>query len=136
MSSGVDLVGKTGQALQRIVGEVGKITELVTEIAASAQEQAVGLGQVNTAINEMDQMTQQNAAMVEQSTAASHALAHQASELDQLMEEFEIGEARGRAQASRRGQATRSEPARGPISMGATARKLAVVPAADTWEEF
>ena len=135
VSSGVDLVGKTGQALQRIVGEVGKITELVTEIAASAQEQAVGLAQVNTAINEMDQMTQQNAAMVEQSTAASHALAHQAGELDALMDEFEIGEA-GRVRAPAQHRATRSGPARGPISMGATARKLEVVPNADGWEEF
>ena len=135
VSSGVDLVGKTGQALQRIVGEVGKITELVTEIAASAQEQAVGLAQVNTAINEMDQMTQQNAAMVEQSTAASHALAHQAGELDALMDEFEIGEA-GRVRAPAPHRATRSGPARGPISMAATARKLEVVPNADGWEEF
>ena len=138
VSSGVDLVGKTGQALQRIVSEVAKITELVTEIAASAQEQAVGLGQVNTAINEMDQMTQQNAAMVEESTAASHALAHQAGELDQLMDEFEIGEARGRvrAEAPRRGPAPRGGPARDPISMGATARKLQAVPSSDSWEEF
>jgi methyl-accepting chemotaxis protein len=135
VSSGVELVGKTGQALQRIVGEVAKITELVAEIAASAQEQAVGLAQVNTTINEMDQMTQQNAAMVEQSTAASHALANQAGELDHLMEEFEIGEA-GRS----RGQAPRRAPSTGPAPvrrvMGAAARKLEVVPAADSWEEF
>jgi methyl-accepting chemotaxis protein len=135
VSSGVELVGKTGQALQRIVGEVAKITELVTEIAASAQEQAVGLAQVNTTINEMDQMTQQNAAMVEQSTAASHALANQAGELDHLMEEFEIGGA-GRS----RGQAPRRAPPNGPAPvrrvMGAAARKLEVVPAADSWEEF
>jgi len=135
VSSGVELVGKTGQALQRIVGEVAKITELVAEIAASAQEQAVGLAQVNTTINEMDQMTQQNAAMVEQSTAASHALANQAGELDHLMEEFEIGEA-GRS----RGQAPRRAPPTGPAPvrrvMGAAARKLEVVPAADSWEEF
>jgi methyl-accepting chemotaxis protein len=85
-------------------------------------------------------MTQQNAAMVEESTAASHALAHQAGELDQLMEEFEIGEARarGRAQteAPRRGPALRAVPARGSISMGGAARKLQAAPSTDTWEEF
>ncbi|RZJ27245.1 MAG: globin-coupled sensor protein, partial [Brevundimonas sp.] len=68
VASGVSLVGQTGEALQRIVGRVAEIDSLVAEIAASAQEQAVGLREVNTAINQMDQVTQQNAAMVEQTT--------------------------------------------------------------------
>ena len=75
VGSGVKLVGQTGEALQRIVDRVAEIDGLVSEIAASAQEQATGLAQVNTAVNQMDQVTQQNAAMVEQSTAASHSLA-------------------------------------------------------------
>ncbi len=76
VGSGVRLVAETGQALQRIVDRVAEIDTLVTEIAASAQEQATGLHQVNSAINEMDQVTQQNAAMVEQSTAASDHPVH------------------------------------------------------------
>ena len=64
----------------------------VSDIAASAQEQAAGLHQVNTAINQMDQVTQQNAAMVEQSTAASRALATEAAELVQLTKHFRLGD--------------------------------------------
>jgi len=91
VDAGVDLVGQTGQALERIVGHVGQLSALVIEIAASTQEQAVGLSQVNTAINQMDQVTQQNAAMVEESTAASHALAQEATVLARLIEGFEVG---------------------------------------------
>jgi methyl-accepting chemotaxis protein len=89
---GVNLVGETGKALERIVTQVAEINGVVAEIAASAQEQAVGLAQVNTAVNQMDQVTQQNAAMVEQSTAASHALAHEAEDLGRLIARFELGE--------------------------------------------
>jgi methyl-accepting chemotaxis protein len=92
---GVKLVGETGQALDRIVAQVGEITVVVSEIAGSAQEQATGLQEVNTAINQMDQVTQQNAAMVEQSTAASHALAQETADLARLTERFQIGEPLG-----------------------------------------
>jgi len=92
VKEGVDLVGRTGEALERIVGQVSEITGLVSEIAASAQEQATALVQVNTAVNQMDQMTQQNAAMVEESTAASHALAQEADQLSNLIAKFQIGQ--------------------------------------------
>jgi methyl-accepting chemotaxis protein len=78
---GVRLVGDTGKALSGIVERVGEIDSLISEIAQSAQEQAVGLGQVNTAINQMDQVTQQNAAMVEQTTAAAANLRSEAGAL-------------------------------------------------------
>jgi methyl-accepting chemotaxis protein len=87
---GVDLVSRTGKALQLMMEQVAQISHVVTAIAASAREQATGLGQVNTAIGEMDQTTQQNAAMVAESTAASHSLAHEAEELSQLMNRFKI----------------------------------------------
>jgi methyl-accepting chemotaxis protein len=100
VGSGVDLVGKTGEALQRIVAQVGQINGVVAEIAASAQEQATGLEQVNVAVNQMDQVTQQNAAMVEQSTAASHALSREADNLTQLMGQFSVGQVSARARAA------------------------------------
>ena len=90
---GVDLVAATGKALERIVTQVAEINGIVAEIAASAQEQATGLQQVNTAVNHMDQVTQQNAAMVEESTAASHALANEAKELAVLVAQFRTGTA-------------------------------------------
>ncbi len=92
VDAGVKLVGETGKALGRIVEQVARLNGLISDIAASAQEQATGLNQVNTAVNQMDQTTQQNAAMVEQSTAASHSLAAEAEELARLVGQFRIGE--------------------------------------------
>jgi methyl-accepting chemotaxis protein len=94
---GVRLVGETGQALERIVTEVGRINTLVESIASAAQEQATGLAQVNIAVNQMDQVTQQNAAMVEESTAASHALSQEATDLQDLMGQFRLGSNRAAA---------------------------------------
>jgi methyl-accepting chemotaxis protein len=94
VANGVDLVGQTGTALQRIARQIVDINDVVIAIAASAQEQSVGLGQVNAAVNQMDQVTQQNAAMVEQTTAASHALASEAEALAQLVGQFKV-DARG-----------------------------------------
>jgi methyl-accepting chemotaxis protein len=92
VESGVKLVGRTGQALERIVGQIAKLNSLVSDIAASAQEQSTGLSQVNIAVNQMDQVTQQNAAMVEQATAASHSMASEAQELARLVGNFQIGD--------------------------------------------
>ena len=140
--TGVDLVGQTGEALGRIVSQVGEINTLVLDMAASAEEQAGGLQQVNTAVNQMDQVTQQNAAMVEQSTAASHSLASEAETLTELVSRFRIGEPAVRhavpaAPPARQQPAPRSSrPAARPaaISRSSAARKPAAVE--DGWEEF
>ena len=89
---GVKLVSETGEALGRIVTQVSQLNGLVAELAASAKEQATGLGEVNAAVNQMDQVTQQNAAMVEEATAASHSLSEEAQELTRLIGLFHIGE--------------------------------------------
>ncbi len=89
---GVKLVSETGEALGRIVTQVSQLNGLVAELAASAKEQATGLGEVNAAVNQMDQVTQQNAAMVEEATAASHGLSGEAQELTRLVGLFRIGE--------------------------------------------
>jgi methyl-accepting chemotaxis protein len=88
--NGVEMVAETGKALQTIVSQVSEITTIVSDIAASAREQATGLQEVNTAVNQMDQVTQQNAAMVEESTAASHGLAKEADELGNLVGRFAL----------------------------------------------
>lgn len=90
--SGVRLVGETGKALGRIVEQVMTISTLVGDIAASAQEQATGLSEVNDAVNQMDQVTQQNAAMAEESTAASHNLSQEAEKLNALVGQFIVGQ--------------------------------------------
>ena len=75
VKTGVSLVGQAGKALEEILAQVHQINTNVTAIVEGAKEQATGLKEINLAVNTMDQGTQQNAAMVEQSTAASHALA-------------------------------------------------------------
>nr|WP_233061402.1 PAS domain S-box protein [Parvularcula mediterranea] len=91
VSRGVDLVGRAGEALGEIVGRVENVSALVSEIAASAQEQSISLAEVNAAMNKMDQVTQQNAAMVEESTAASHTLAEASGKLIEKVGHFETG---------------------------------------------
>ena len=139
VGEGVDLVGQTGEALQRISGQVTQISNLVSEIASSAQEQATGLSQVNTAVNQMDQTTQQNAAMVEQSTAASHSLAQEADELSRLMGRFEIGERRPVANDQSRTVARDTRPSvRGhsAIRMKTVGSNALRQPEQDGWKEF
>lgn len=92
VGQGVTLVGQTGDALKRIVGRVSEIDALVNEIAASAQEQASGLGQVNVAVNHMDQVTQQNAAMVEETTAAARSLSSEADALAASVAHFTVAQ--------------------------------------------
>jgi methyl-accepting chemotaxis protein len=91
VSNGVGLVGDAGQALQRIVEQVAKIDGVITAIASSAQEQSAGLSEVNIAVNQMDQVTQQNAAMVEQTAAVSEQLANEGETLIRLISGFKLG---------------------------------------------
>jgi methyl-accepting chemotaxis protein len=88
---GVKLVAETGKSLERIMIQVAEINDVVSDIAAGAKEQATGLDEVNAAINQMDQVTQKNAAMVEQSTAASHSLSQETDQLSGLIGQFQIG---------------------------------------------
>ena len=90
VDQGVLLVAQTRKALESIVAQVTETNEVIASIAASAAEQATGLHQVNAAVGNMDQTTQKNAAMVEETTAASHALAHEADELAKLMTHFHV----------------------------------------------
>ncbi len=112
---GVKLVGETGRALTSIVDRVAQIDVLISEIAKSSQEQATGLHEVNTAVNQMDQVTQQNAAMVEEATAAAANLKSSSQELGQLMARFQTGHsmARSRPQAAELG---RDRPGRNPVA--------------------
>lgn len=95
---GVDLVGKAGEALQNIVERVNHISGLVTDIAEGAVEQSTGLGEINTGVVQLDQVTQQNAAMVEQSTAASHMLKSNSEQLGEIVGGFQIGDGQSSAQ--------------------------------------
>ncbi|MBY5413153.1 HAMP domain-containing protein [Rhizobium leguminosarum] len=90
VESGVKLVLDTSQVLKAISEQIARINQHMDAIAVSAREQSTGLAEVNTAVNSMDQVTQQNAAMVEQSTAASGQLAQEAATLRELVSRFKL----------------------------------------------
>jgi methyl-accepting chemotaxis protein len=88
---GVDLVGKTGEALGNIVERVVKISQMVSGIAEGAVEQSTGLGEINAGVSQLDQVTQKNAAMVEEATAAGHLLKSDAARMVDLINNFDLG---------------------------------------------
>jgi methyl-accepting chemotaxis protein len=90
VAGGVTLVRETGQSLREIMQFIHRIGGQMDYVANSAKEQSTGLSQINVAVNQLDQTTQQNAAMVEQSTAAASALANEASNLKALVGQFRL----------------------------------------------
>ncbi len=142
VSTGVQLVGQTGQALARIMTSIAEINKLVAEIAESAKEQAAGLHEINSAIEQMDHVTQQNASMVEESTAASFALASETQQLTDLIARFKIDDAPGEGakvpeRATQVAPVARKSPAvRAAVRGGAaTVRKAELMPSQE-WEDF
>jgi methyl-accepting chemotaxis protein-1 (serine sensor receptor) len=91
---GSSLVDQSGKALAEIVDSVKKVTDIVAEIAAASQEQSAGIDQVNHAVLQMDEMTQQNAALVEEAAAAARAMHEQAGELARQVSFFQVGESK------------------------------------------
>ncbi|AVA20563.1 MULTISPECIES: methyl-accepting chemotaxis protein [unclassified Rhizobium] len=142
VNTGVSLVGETGKALELIVSEVQEINRHVGAIVIATREQSTGLQEINTAVNNMDQGTQQNAAMVEEQTAASHALAREAASLNELLHQFRLSDM---PRESKRPAAVtaQSRPAASPArALGRTVAKAfggkatAAAVAQDEWEEF
>ena len=88
---GVWLVGEAGEALVRIVAKINDINNLVVEIASASQEQASALEEVNAAIGQIDQTTQQNSSMAQETTQAGHALRAEAQNLAEIVAEFQTG---------------------------------------------
>jgi methyl-accepting chemotaxis protein len=118
VSHGVELVGETGKMLDRIVSKISDVNALIAVIANSTDTQATNLKQVNGAVTDMDKMTQQNAAMVEESTAAARSLASEADELAALVARFQLRSGAGRAVAhapSRPAGHAPSRPAAAPV---------------------
>jgi methyl-accepting chemotaxis protein len=91
VEAGSKLVASAGKTMSDIVGSVQRVSDIIGEITAAAAEQSNGIGQVNSTVSELDQMTQQNAALVEQSTAAAESLKEQAEKLSQVVGTFRLG---------------------------------------------
>jgi methyl-accepting chemotaxis protein len=92
VEDGSVLVTQSGQTLEKIVASVKKVSDIVAEIAAASREQSSGIEQVNRAVMQMDELTQQNAALVEQATAASQAMAEQVRGLNEMLARYRIAE--------------------------------------------
>ena len=90
VQAGSRLVNEAGQSMQDIVSQVQRVTDLIAEISAASVEQTQGIGQIGDAVNELDQVTQQNAALVEQSSAAAESLKQQAMRLSEAVSVFKV----------------------------------------------
>jgi methyl-accepting chemotaxis protein len=142
VKQGVELVSETGRSLETIVGFITSINAHMDSIATSAREQSVGLNEVNTAVNQMDQVTQQNAAMVEENNATSALLAQESAKLQELIGQFRLQRSVVAARAAQ--PARTAAPAQRPAAPAArpAARQAPAVSgnlalkSGDTWEEF
>ena len=135
VGNGVGLVGEAGKALERIIGQVDEISTLVSTIAMAADQQSSALAQVNSAITEMDKVTQQNAAMVEESTAAARSLADEATGLSRLVSRFSTGDQPAGANVVAM-PGKPAKPERKPARKVARSRGNTAVANEDDWNEF
>jgi len=162
---GSKLVGQAGETMDEVVASVKRVTDIMSDIASASAEQSAGIEQVNLSIIEMDGMTQQNAALVEQAAAASQSLQDQAAELQRVVSIFKLAEGEALATEAPAPVASRAvvvrpavtaaakpqlkKPAAAPAKAKAaapadkagtttpsTAKKVAAAAAGDDWEEF
>jgi methyl-accepting chemotaxis protein len=162
---GSKLVGQAGETMDEVVASVKRVTDIMSDIASASAEQSAGIEQVNVSIIEMDGMTQQNAALVEQAAAAFQSLQDQAAELQRVVSIFKLAEGEEpavvdapapAAVASRAVVVSQAKPqlkkpaqrparakAKAPVqeeraadAPASTAKKVAAAAASDDWEEF
>lgn len=147
VATGVKLVRETGETLQVIAEEVFEIDNHIQSIARASSEQSQGLTEINVAVNEMDQMTQRNAAMVEETNAICHRLSEGTESLSQSLTQFNVSGNTGMGSAPRASIASttpRSQPAPSPSPARAMVKKVATAmgggnaaaAAANDWDEF
>ncbi|MDR7333009.1 methyl-accepting chemotaxis protein [Roseateles asaccharophilus] len=90
VEAGNTLVGEAGRTMNDVVGQVRRVADLISEISAASSEQSKGIGQIGDAVTQLDQVTQQNAALVEESAAAAESLRHQAAQLAETVSAFKL----------------------------------------------
>jgi methyl-accepting chemotaxis protein len=159
---GSKLVGQAGETMDEVVASVKRVTDIMSDIASASAEQSAGIEQVNLSIIEMDGMTQQNAALVEEAAAAFQSLQDQAAELQRVVSIFKLAEGEEQAvvdapaPAATASRAVVVRPAakpqlkkpaaakaKAPVqeeraadAPASTAKKVAAAAASDDWEEF
>jgi methyl-accepting chemotaxis protein len=150
VDEGSKLVDESGRTLEEIVQAVKKVTDIVAEIAAASREQSSGIEQVNKAVMQMDQTTQQNAALVEEAAASSQAIVEQAQALSAMIARYEVGDDAHVARAHARTSATATAPqpvrverrsanrpwSKPAVKQGAAAPQAAISGDDSEWTEF
>ncbi|MES2756071.1 MAG: methyl-accepting chemotaxis protein [Pseudomonadota bacterium] len=143
VDAGSKLVNEAGTTMTDIVDSVRRVTDIMGEITAASAEQTSGIDQINVAISQMDQVTQQNAALVEEASAASEAMQEQAAKLAQVVSVFKLDNIAAAAPRSAPPAARRavSAPPRqpkpaAPTRIAAAKPSVASTAKADEWEEF
>jgi methyl-accepting chemotaxis protein len=144
VEQGTVLVDQAGKTMDEIVGSIRRVTDIVAEIASASSEQSTGVQQVGEAVGQMDQATQQNAALVEESAAAAESLKGQAMQLVQAVAVFKLSAHEPAAVAAPRPMASRPAPSYSarpaPTAAAAAAAPRPVAPApataSDDWESF
>ncbi len=137
VQEGVQLVGRTGEALGRIAGRVAEVSELVSDISVSAREQATGLQEINSGVNQLDEVTQANAAALEEATASAQTMHGEAERLAEALTRFAT------ARAATPLPAAQPRPVLAPVPAAPSPARPTPVPAAaarpvatGTWAEF
>ncbi|RFP18370.1 MULTISPECIES: methyl-accepting chemotaxis protein [unclassified Duganella] len=147
VAQGSDLVDKAGQTMSEIVVSISRVTQIMTQISHASEEQSIGIAQVNDAITQMDQVTQQNAALVEEAAAAAESMQEQSAKLADVVSVFKLDASQMATQAralpparprvavpARRPAPAAAAPAKKAL---ATAPKRAAVASSESdWEEF
>ena len=95
VENGLQMVNESGKTLNKIVVSVESVCKVIDEITSSSQEQTIAMDAINSSVIQMDTMTQQNAALVEQAAGASQTMSEQANNMDKLVQFFTIAEGRG-----------------------------------------
>jgi methyl-accepting chemotaxis protein len=132
VEAGTRLVGDAGSTMNEIVASVQRVSDIIGEISAATGEQSGGIGLVNTAVADLDRMTQQNSALVEESAAAAESLKEQAARLSQVVGGFQLGTATKtppQAKASTSVSSTPTPPSPAVVARQAVARAKAMPPA-------
>jgi methyl-accepting chemotaxis protein/methyl-accepting chemotaxis protein-2 (aspartate sensor receptor) len=132
--SGVSQVKAASDTLHSMMQSIERVADVVAEISAGAKEQSVGIGQVNDAVNELDSMTQHNASMVEESSAAAAELREQADRLSTLVGSFKLSHSDSNVDSKR--QALLDQTMKRTLPLSTTVPKNLVSRPAPQWESF
>ena len=130
VDAGSQLVREAGETMKEVVGAVTRVTDIMGEIASASDEQSRGIDQVGLAVSEMDKVTQQNAALVEESAAAAAALEDQAGKLNEAVAVFKLNRAQSRMASAAPKASSFSAPD------PAVSLKAAPAGGSDNWENF